>query len=590
MVQNKGKFYNKFIVFQVLLISSLKEDYRKSQMERESMSTPVSLLTSEVSDMLKPVYRAITKFALIKIKNQLVKGLKEKQEGMLSPVCSCFVKVWKLPCRHELVKCVEEHGQVKLDLVHPRWHIYFMNEDGTITMINDHIRNCYYRLTLLLVQKVGRPEAKTIAEGSVSTKYQDVVQKEFSIEYEHLRNQLDEVFLSSKTYQEKQDILDSMEELIERLAPNDISNVKAPTLASVHKGRPKLSKRNKIGIEVTKEKLKEADKERGKKRKIDEKVEKAEKAEKNKKQKMSDNEKIRGMLLTHTLASTNPYLKLVSSVKVEKKEVEESQSDYEVLKVEEKEYLSLIEQIHPSIEKNWYTAAINVRGDGFCGFRALAVQLYGDEEKFWEVKMMMRDFLLTMDEGKDESTGFYKKHLKGFIDYQELKSVVCFGLQAKVGCKKVDKSLMNASQDYWFTLPGCAQLAADTFQRLVATYAERKYMNTPPCTFVPLTIKQETKRKKEMPLLMQRVNDNHFITLSMKRAIKPTWSLPQASMYESACESLGISPNFKRTFWNHYLFFQSREKKPGKITLNNYESLLLIFMADNNNSEILFLD
>lgn len=291
-----------------------------------------------------------------------------------------------------------------------------------------------------------------------------------------------------------------------------------------------------------------------------------------------------------TLASINSHLKLASSVKVERKEVEKSQSDDELLKEEEEEYLSLIEQIHPSIEKNWYTAAINVRADGFCGFRALAVQLYGDEEKFWEVKMMMRDFLLTMDEGKDESTGFYKKHLRGFIDYQELKSIVCFGLQAKVGCQKVDKSLTYAGQDYWFTLPGCAQLAADTFQRLVATYAEKKYMNTPPCTFVPLIVKQETKKKKEMPLLMQRVNDNHFITLSMKRAIKPTWPLPQPSLYESACESLAISPNFKRTFWNHYLFFQSREKNPGKITLNNCKFLLLIFMTDNGNSEVLFLD
>ena len=44
-----------------------------------------------------------------------------------------------------------------------------------------------------------------------------------------------------------------------------------------------------------------------------------EKAEKNKNQKMSDNEKIRGMLLAHTLASTNSYLKLVSLVKVEEK-------------------------------------------------------------------------------------------------------------------------------------------------------------------------------------------------------------------------------------------------------------------------------
>lgn len=63
-------------------------------MEHESLSVPVSILTSEVEHLLKPVMRKITKFALIKVKNQLVKGLKEKQEGSLSSVCSCFVKVW----------------------------------------------------------------------------------------------------------------------------------------------------------------------------------------------------------------------------------------------------------------------------------------------------------------------------------------------------------------------------------------------------------------------------------------------------------------------------------------------------------------
>ena len=126
---------------EIMMKAKFVDSQEKFEMERESMSIPVSLLTSAVSDMLKPIYRAITEFALIKVKNQLVKGLKEKQEGILSPVCSCFVKVWKLPCRHELVKCVEEHGQVKLDLVHPRWHIYFMNEDGTTTMINKHIQN-----------------------------------------------------------------------------------------------------------------------------------------------------------------------------------------------------------------------------------------------------------------------------------------------------------------------------------------------------------------------------------------------------------------------------------------------------------------
>ena len=92
-------------------------------------------------------------------------------------------------------------------------------------------------------------------------------------------------------------------------------------------------------------------------------------------------------------------------MKVKKEDVEdddvEGDSSTVSLKKEEKEYLSIIEQIHPSILDTWYTAVINVRKDGFCGFRALAVQLFGDENEFWKVKKQMRDFLLMMDEEKD---------------------------------------------------------------------------------------------------------------------------------------------------------------------------------------------
>ncbi|KAI8048030.1 uncharacterized protein B0P05DRAFT_592377 [Gilbertella persicaria] len=74
----------------------MRNDYRNLQMEHESLPVPVSVLTSEVEHLLKPLQGKITNFALIKVNNQLVKGLKEKQ-GQLSSTCSCFVKVWWLP-------------------------------------------------------------------------------------------------------------------------------------------------------------------------------------------------------------------------------------------------------------------------------------------------------------------------------------------------------------------------------------------------------------------------------------------------------------------------------------------------------------
>ena len=101
-------------------------------MEHESLSIPVSIITSEVQHLLKSLQGKITKFALIKVKNQLVKGLKEKQEGLLSQECSCFVKVWRLPCRHKLLECVESNGEVTLDAVYPRWHIPFINRNGNL--------------------------------------------------------------------------------------------------------------------------------------------------------------------------------------------------------------------------------------------------------------------------------------------------------------------------------------------------------------------------------------------------------------------------------------------------------------------------
>lgn len=103
----------------------MQETYRVYQMERESLTVDISVINSDVFKHLKPLINKVTSFSLVKIKNQLTKGLLLEKEGTLyDKKCTCFVKnVWRLPCKHQLVECINNSGSITLDIVHPRWRI-----------------------------------------------------------------------------------------------------------------------------------------------------------------------------------------------------------------------------------------------------------------------------------------------------------------------------------------------------------------------------------------------------------------------------------------------------------------------------------
>jgi hypothetical protein len=91
--------------------------------EKESLSKPIFSLDATTETMIMPLYTNITSFALRKIKNQLVKGLNMRNEGTLEELCICYSKVWRLPCRHEILEFIDIHGQLSVDLIHRRWRI-----------------------------------------------------------------------------------------------------------------------------------------------------------------------------------------------------------------------------------------------------------------------------------------------------------------------------------------------------------------------------------------------------------------------------------------------------------------------------------
>jgi hypothetical protein len=225
-------------------------------------------------------------------------------------------------------------------------------------------------------------------------------------------------------------------------------------------------------------------------------------------------------------------------------------------------YTQLEDQISLEIDKNNYTCIINVKGDGFCGFRAISVQVYGDESMFFQVKQDMRDTLL-------ENREYYIKHFSGFIEYEQVKRKICYAIDEEIGSDNIHYHLFktDSNGEYWFSLPACGQIVADTFFSPVATFTEKHHKNSIGATYIPLLGRYTDdmiKSHRPQPLVLHRVHECHWITLSLKKSI--TFILPMTcNMYQSACSSMNRHASIKRSAWNQHLTFRTREKTQGTV-------------------------
>lgn len=223
--------------------------------------------------------------------------------------------------------------------------------------------------------------------------------------------------------------------------------------------------------------------------------------------------------------------------------------------------------IHPDIPENAYSNVVNIKGDGFCGFRCLAHQLYGDENRFWEVKKAMRDHLLT--NFVTYSSIFHKKNY--LID--ELKRIVCYRISSEIGNPEVcEMKERVAPIDYWFMVPECAQLAACTFGRPIASYDLRHE----PQTYLPILPPAKIDPppgERPLPLLLYFVSGCHFITLQLKRSIKIVWPIVNTN-HAFFMESLGKNDMIK-SFWNRHLTFK-KTKITSKSDTSTLFSILLM--------------
>ncbi|KAF7721007.1 hypothetical protein EC973_005628, partial [Apophysomyces ossiformis] len=201
-----------------------------------------------------------------------------------------------------------------------------------------------------------------------------------------------------------------------------------------------------------------------------------------------------------------------------------------------------------NIPKENYINTIDVRGDGYCGFRVLALLLKGDENEFLTIKRAMLKEL-------DDNIEVYRKYFNYPVD--ELRKIIAYGHDIE---KPTDA--FGCSYEYWFDAGICAQLAADTFRTPIAIYSDAGTRSVvtedgtqtvfihPPVLYLPYKCPSDAKNPP-MPLVMHFVHGNHWATVVMKRSRKMTWP-PVYYKHRVVCAQLQLDDRI-RSYWNRHL-------------------------------------
>ncbi|KAG2192281.1 hypothetical protein INT47_006914, partial [Mucor saturninus] len=204
--------------------------------------------------------------------------------------------------------------------------------------------------------------------------------------------------------------------------------------------------------------------------------------------------------------------------------------------------------VDEDLPRNSFYEIVNVGEDGHCGFRALSYQVFGDEERYMEVKRLMRDVLLVNYEQ-------YEICFDYFIKLDLCMKCTCSGLERVIGSERLVEH--EEGEDKWLLAPECAQLAADTFQRPVAIYPSSLYKGHGQ-TFLPVFQNENVRPSpgpSPLPIVLQNVHGNHWITFNMKRSIKVAWPWI-STLHHNAMERLGHQDDKVKSFWNKHLTFK----------------------------------
>lgn len=198
---------------------------------------------------------------------------------------------------------------------------------------------------------------------------------------------------------------------------------------------------------------------------------------------------------------------------------------------------SLQSWVHEHIAREAIADTISVRGDGWCGWRALAAQHYHNQDRYLEVK---EEMLLVAKVNAD----VYMKYLCGSCEaeYEKVIKALEYGITSET---KHMRTKFCPSR-FWFDANTMAQIAADALGIPIATYATETENWHNPLLHLPLS--PPLPGIKPQPYVLHLVG-NHYHSLKMRPAIKVTWP-PVPSFHEKAWHTMNVPADWK-TSWRH---------------------------------------
>ncbi|KAG2193119.1 hypothetical protein INT47_003110 [Mucor saturninus] len=275
-----------------LNIIYLVEEYRDLQSTREALSQQTMLLDSDIMAKISLIKMNVTSFAFENIKSELVQmRLASEDQNHKSHVvhgekpCLCSLRRnYNLPCRHSLDKLLlENNGVIPLKVISKRWRIYYV-------------------------------------KGSVCTDDPNSPQSRLMLRLERFSLLLKTV----SSEQESEDVIKRIDALYDELVgKSSVESAIPPATVISQKGRPKSTKREKLGIEHE----------------------------------------------DHAIKLTSRCHKRYNNTHIDTIDSNPG----------------LLQQLHP-LDAAQTLALVNPQGDGNCRFRAVSLALFGHEEGWVQAK------------------------------------------------------------------------------------------------------------------------------------------------------------------------------------------------------------
>lgn len=204
--------------------------------------------------------------------------------------------------------------------------------------------------------------------------------------------------------------------------------------------------------------------------------------------------------------------------------------------------------MHQDIPRNAVQSIINVKDDGWCGWRALAAQVYGNEDEYLKIKQAM---LLAAQSNAD----VYKKHITyGDKEYEYMITRLSYGLTPETEAFVGDW----CGEAYWFDANTMAQVAADALGYPVAVYhTVTQAGRTPELPKLYLPLDPPVRGTLHKPLILHLVG-KHYYSLIIKPTIRIEWR-PVPHWHRESWIERKVPQNYKAS-WRH---LHIKKAKPG---------------------------